>query len=132
MTFAEIQDAVIAMAQKDTSLPIVSGALLVNDSISLTYSYGAPIETFRTRADNYRMGVTLNGKSLDQRLILDELTKIHKHLTRAYNYPSSDEWQVYAIETEAPPTYLGRQDDGHWLYGSSLNIKFYWRNLNAE
>lgn len=126
--FSEILNAVIQMAQTQTDIPISSGALPAMDGITMTITTGRPLETYRNRSDNYRISATLNGKSMCQQFILDELVKLHKRLTRAYNYPSTDQWQVYAIDTEVAPAYIGRQDDGAWLYGSSVEIKFYWRN----
>ena len=129
---ANVQDqvvqAVIAMAmQTKPYSPITLGALPTENGICMSVSAGAPSEIFYNRADNYYITVVLNGKNADQKAVFDALCAIHKRLTRAHVYPSSEEWQIYSINTISMPTYLGRQDDGQWLYGSSLRIKFYWR-----
>lgn len=131
MVYSDIVSAVMNMAQNWTDVQITAGALPVNEGLTMTPAVSAPMETYRDRSDNYHIDLVFNGKSLCQQFIMDEMMKVHEKLTRAYNYPSSDEWQVYAIESSAAPTYLGREDSGYWLYGSSLNVKFYWRNKNA-
>ena len=127
-----VLQGVIDMAmQTSPYAQITMGALPSENGICMSASAGAANETYYNRADNYYLTVVLNGKHHQQKTVFDALTAIHKRLTRAFVYPSNEEWQVYSITTISAPTYLGRQDDGQWLYGSSLRINFYWRNLNA-
>jgi hypothetical protein len=51
-------------------------------------------------------------------------------LTRRKDFPHSDTWQIYAIETTASPRLIGREQNSQWLYGSSLLIKFNVKGIN--
>ena len=73
------------------------------------------------------MSAVLNCKNSDQELAADTLGKLHTFLNMRKDYPSADRFQITNIETTSAPVYLGREENNQWLYGSSLEVKFYLR-----
>lgn len=125
----EVFDSVRALARAVPGVyaDISVGALPAGNGISMTVATGAPETVFLDRASEQRISVVLNGKHADQRTVSDVLGDIHAALTRRAAYPSGNLWQITAVETVSLPGYIGREDDGQWLYGSSLRIKFYFK-----
>lgn len=81
-----------------------------------------------------RMDCLLNGKGADAGAVNDALWDIHQALTKltALEYPQSDDWQIMDISTIAYPSLIGREEGTmQWLYGSSIEIKFYWKGDDA-
>ena len=119
--------AVIALSQDYSTLgKITIGALPADESVVMVYSTGAPAATALDKGQAYEMPCVLNGKSRDQKKLSDCLNAIHAALSKRREYPRSDEWQITDVEVIAAPAYLDREDNGQWLYGSSLRIKFYY------
>lgn len=88
-----------------------------------------PSDTHFNKGMVYNMPVVLNGKNVDQQVLLDDLTAIHESLTRRTNYSdiSTACCQVVDISTAALPSIIGREQNKQWVCGSSFNVKFYWR-----
>ena len=81
-----------------------------------------------------RMDCLLNGKGADAGAVNDALWDIHRILTKltALEYPESNDWQIMDISTIAYPSLIGREEGTmQWLYGSSIEIKFYWKGDDA-
>lgn len=81
-----------------------------------------------------RMDCLLNGKNANQQTVNEGLWNIHQILTKtlALQYPQSDDWQIMDISTVAYPSLIGREEGTmQWIYGSSIEIKFYWKGDNA-
>jgi hypothetical protein len=81
-----------------------------------------------------RMDCLLNGKGADAGAVNDALWDIHQILTKltALEYPESNDWQIMDISTIAYPSLIGREDGTmQWIYGSSIEIKFYWKGDDA-
>ena len=81
-----------------------------------------------------RMDCLLNGKGADAGAVNDALWDIHQALTKltALEYPQSDDWQIMDISTIAYPSLIGREEGTmQWIYGSSIEIKFYWKGDDA-
>ena len=81
-----------------------------------------------------RMDCILNGKGADAGAGNDALWDIHQILTKltALEYPQSDDWQIMDISTIAYPSLIGREEGTmQWIYGSSIEIKFYWKGDDA-
>lgn len=106
---------------------IVIGALPAENGLSIAWANGAPETTFLNKSSVIDMSAVLNGKHSNQQMVSDALGAIHKALTRHMDYPETEEYQILNIKTIGAPCYLGRENNGQWLYGSSLQIKFYWR-----
>ena len=125
MFYDEILQAVIDMAESATGAKIVTGSLPPANGIAMT-GQAAPATIMFDIGSNERMSVVCNAKNRDQYTVVHQLDLIHKALTRRKDFPSGDDWQIYAIETVASPRLIGREQNpgAAWLYGSSLLVKF--------
>ena len=57
--------------------------------------------------------------------VSDALGIVHTKLTQRKSYPSDPRYEITDIETVGVPSLIDREDDGMWLYGSSLRVKFH-------
>ena len=120
--------AVIDMAQDtDPYADITIGALPADNGICCAISTGAADAPFLDRGCSYELSLVLNGKHYDQQTVSDALNDIHQALTQTKTYPKTDAYQITNIETASGPTYIGREENKQYLYGSSLRVRFYFR-----
>lgn len=118
---------VVNLAQKTQPYSdIVIGSMPPENGISMAYSSGS-LETYLDKKAAVTMSVVLNGKHNNQQTVLDSLGKIHTYLNMQKTYPETDSFQIVNILTTSPPSYLGREENSQWLYGSSLAIRFYMK-----
>lgn len=121
--YNEVIQAVIDMAQAAAGAKVVLGSLPPDNGIAMTGNASSyPI--FLDIGSNEQMNVVCNGKNTQQQAVINQLEAIHASLTRRKDFPSTDTWQIYAIETTASPRLIGREQNSQWLYGSSLLVKF--------
>jgi hypothetical protein len=82
---------------------------------------------------NERMSVVCNAKNGVQSVAIQQLDAIHRSLTHRKDFPTTGNWQIYAIETVASPRLIGREQNpqAQWLYGSSLLIKINTKGLES-
>ena len=121
--YDEVLQAIIRMAASASGVSIVTGSLPPDDGIAMTGNASSnPI--FLDIGSNESMNVLCNGKNVSQKAVIDQLEAIHAALTRRKDFPNTDTWQVYSIETTASPRLIGREQNSQWLYGSSLLVKF--------
>jgi hypothetical protein len=111
------------MAQAAAGIPVVLGSLPPDDGIAMTGN-ASSFPIFLDIGSNEEMNVVCNGKNTQQQAVINQLEAIHAALTRRKDFPSTDTWQIYAIETTASPRLIGREQNSQWLYGSSLRVKF--------
>lgn len=128
----DIVEKVQEMVGLATSLPVYIGSNPPMEAVGID----CDATTTFTGMDmdrGYEMRTAINGKSGDQSLIASELDKIHASLTLRKAYPSGDDWQIYAIETDSAPRLLGREsaDRTQWLYGSSVRVKYYRKGIKG-
>lgn len=121
--YNDVLQAVIDMAQAAAGIPVVLGSLPPDDGIAMTGN-ASSFPIFLDIGSNEEMNVVCNGKNTQQQAVISQLEAIHAALTRRKDFPSSDTWQIYAIETTASPRLIGREQNSQWLYGSSLRVKF--------
>jgi hypothetical protein len=127
--YNDVLQAVIDMAQAAAGFPVVLGSQPPDDGIAMTGN-AASYPIFLDIGSNEEMNVVCNGKSTEQTTVIQRLEAIHMALTRRKDFPHSDTWQIYAIETTASPRLIGREQNSQWLYGSSLLIKFNVKGIN--
>ena len=125
----EIIIAMQQMIQNIISKPVVVGSVPPLEGYAVGMVSGAPIETFRTLATNESFPVLFNGKSADQNLVAADMEKVHRLLTTSKILPFTGEWQVYAIETTASPSLIGREENRNWVYGSSFRVNYYQKGV---
>lgn len=115
------------MIQNIIGKPVVVGSVPPLEGYAVGMVSGAPIETFRTLTANESFPVLFNGKSADQNSVATDMEKVHRLLTTSKILPFTGEWQVYAIETTASPSLIGREENRNWVYGSSFRVKYYMK-----
>ena len=125
----EIIIAMQQMIQNIISKPVVIGSVPPLEGYAVGMVSGAPIETFRTLSTNESFPVLFNGKSADQNSVAADMEKVHRLLTTSKILPFTGEWQVYAIETTASPSLIGREENRNWVYGSSFRVKYYQKEV---
>ena len=125
----DIFTKVIELAQaaitppKGTAPAILIGAMPAKNGYAMQISAGAPAETYLNKGMAYEFSIVLNGKNSSQETVADKLNTIHYTLTRALSYPKTLTYQITDIETISTPSYIGREEDKQYLYGSSLRVK---------
>lgn len=125
--YNDVLNAVVDLAQQAKPYAnILIGPMPPDNGISIAWSSGN-LNTFLNKKAAVSMSAVLNCKNSDQELAADTLGRIHVFLNMRKDYPSTDNFQITNIETIAAPTYLGREENNQWLYGSSLEVKFYLR-----
>lgn len=118
--------AVIALAQATNPYAtIMIGPLPADNSICMGISAGYDENSFMSRNAVVTLDVVCNGKHTDQQTVSEALNVIHAALTRATSYPTGTGWQILNITTSALPSCIEKQDNGQFLYGSALTIKYY-------
>lgn len=128
----EIIIAMQQMIQNIISKPVVIGSVPPLEGYAVGMVSGAPIETFRTLSTNESFPVLFNGKSADQNSVAADMEKVHRLLTTSKILPFTGEWQVYAIETTASPSLIGREENRNWVYGSSFRVKYYQKGVEND
>lgn len=123
--YSNILDAVIDIIQPLTDLPVRRGTLPAGDGVALEMSNTTTVSTGLDRSTVEELPCVLNCKSTDLVSAQDALALFHRKLTRLAQYPKTDRWQIYAIETISGPAVIGREADNRWLVGSSIRVKIY-------
>lgn len=124
--FESVLGAVIGMIDAlRLYAPVMVGSLPADNGIAIAKTGGAP--TYMMGGDtSYNMTVVINAKHAEQQKAAEALGAIHETLPLARPYtPTSDGCQITSIESTSLPSYLDREENGQWLYGSSMNIRFY-------
>ena len=118
--------AVIGMAETaDPYAPILIGSLPVDNGLSMAIAAGSPVYSMDKGA-RHELTLVFNGKHTDQAVVSDTLGALHELLTTRTDYPTTAEGcQITSVETLSAPSYLDRENNSQWLYGSSLRVKFY-------
>lgn len=123
--YSDVLDAVAALAeQANPYAKIIIGPMPPNNGISIAWSSGS-LNTFMDKRAAVNMSAVLNCKHTDQQLAADTLGMLHTFLNMRKDYPVADNFQITNIATIGVPVYLGREENKQWLYGSSLEVKFY-------
>ena len=122
--YDEILTAVIDMAEAAVGVPIVIGSLPPQNGIAMT-GQSSPETIFLDIGSNERMSVLCNAKNGDQEMVTRQLNAIHAALTRRKDFPSGENWRIYAIETVSSPRLIAREGNERfqWIYGSSFLVK---------
>lgn len=120
-----VLEAIRLMIAAITGQPVVIGTLPPLGGYAVSFEGGAPLGVFWTLDSHDELPIIFNGKSADQQELAHKMDLAHVKLSTEQHLPYSNTWQVYAIETGAAPRLIDVQDNGLWIYGSSLRVKFY-------
>lgn len=126
--YDEVLQAVIDMASAAVGFQVLTGSMPPLNGIAMT-GPSSPDRIYKDRGTNERMTVVCNGKNTSQEAVIRQLDTIHAALTRRFDFPTAEGWQIYSIETVTSPRLLGREANSQWLYGSTLLIKFYMKGI---
>lgn len=127
-----ILDAIIDEIEKNLELysSVKVGSLPQRSGIAMYIGAGSPQSKYMDKATLNTLYATVNAKHKDQRQAAAVLEKIHSHLNGLSVYPSGEHdgkgWQITDISTSSVPNFIGQESDGQHLYGSILQIKFYY------
>lgn len=122
-----VLDAVTGMVPEYN---IVYGTNPPSNGICIIPAGGFQPDAHLDKGQVVRMDCLLNGKNADQQVVSDALWDIHSKLTKtlALEYPQSDDWQILDISTTSYPSLIGQEEGTmQWIYGSGIEIKFYWK-----
>lgn len=123
--YTDVLNAVVGLIN-DTKpySKVIIGSLPPQNGISIAWASSSNNEFF-TKRSVVEMTAVLNGKHEKQKTVADGLGAIHTSLSMRKQYPTADNFQITNISTLSAPTYLGREENKEWLYGSSLRVKFF-------
>lgn len=123
--YDDVLQAVVGLANGTDPYAVVTiGSLPADNGICMSWASGS-LNTFMDKKAAVTMTAVLNAKNTNQQAALDALSNIHTTLNMMTTYPTADNFQITNIETNGPPTYLSREQNSQWLYGSSLRVKFF-------
>ena len=76
------------------------------------------------------VSIVINAKSANQQDALEWLALIHEALTLTESYPSGTNWQITNIESSELPSYIDREQNKQYLYGSAVRVYYYIKKGN--
>lgn len=125
--YSDVLNAVVGLINSlDLYANAVIGPLPPNNGISVAWAT-SDYTPFMSKTAAVGITAVVNAKNTDQKAALDALGTIHTALSMSTSYPSADNFQITDISTSTAPSYMGREQNKQWLYGSSLRVKFYLR-----
>lgn len=124
--YSDVLQAVVQLLA-DAGVTAVIGALPPNNGFSVAYATGGTDETYLNKNTRASMSVVFNGKNQNQQTLAQAMDRAHGALTRTKQYPMAPAFQITDIRTVNAPNYLGREENSQWLYGSSLEVTFFYR-----
>lgn len=124
----EIINILLGLIKSQTSVNIVLGTNIPNNSLCLRWRSN-PTETYMSKDSYNSMTVLLNGKNIDQQSIATTLNTIHHYLNKLKQnqIPIGENTQIINIQTSSSPELVGVEENGQWIYGSSLMVTYYIR-----
>ena len=121
---------VVSLAQAAVTPVIVIGSLPPLDGISMAISTGVTNDTMLDKGQKQQISVVINAKSSNQQNALEWLALIHEALTLTESYPSGTNWQITNIESSELPSYIDREQNNQYLYGSAVRVYYYIKKGN--
>ena len=131
MAYAAMTSGALAYLQAQmagwTDLPVFIGTMPPGNGVALLPSAGR-LQRDMTGGGVYRMTAALNARHTDQQAAIAALDRLHYEINRMPARQSGDGWQLTGAITETAPSLIGRDEDGAWLYGSTIYIQLFdWR-----
>lgn len=123
----DIVNAVCDLIEALTELKPVVGAMPVNGGVAVQQSSGSVISAYLPRTELHRTTLVINSKDKSQVNALDNLTNVHKALTKKFGYSSTDDWQIATIRVVNSPDFIGQENDESYMYGSAVEVLWYDR-----
>lgn len=105
----------------------VIGPNVPNGGVSLVQSGGGLPDKHLDGNMVSTMQVVLTAKHQNQKSALDLAADAHKALTKTFDYPSDDGWQVLDISTITYPAISEIEQEGAYFVTSVIEVTYYWR-----
>lgn len=121
---------VVSLAQAAVTPSIVIGSLPPLDGISMALTSGATDTTSLDKGQRQMVSIVINAKSANQQDALEWLALIHEALTMTESYPLGTNWQITNIESSELPSYIDREQNKQYLYGSAVRVYYYIKKGN--
>lgn len=124
----EIINNLLPLIKSQTSVNVVLGTNIPENSLCLRWRSN-PSEVYMSKDSYNSMTVLLNGKNIDQQAIATTLNAIHHYLNKLKQnqIPIGENTQIINIQTSSSPELIGVEENGQWIYGSSLLVTYYIR-----
>lgn len=124
----EIINTILPLIKSQTSVNVVLGTNIPENSLCLRWRSN-PSEVYMSKDSYNSMTVLLNGKNIDQQAIATTLNAIHHYLNKLKQnqIPIGENTQIINIQTSSSPELIGVEENGQWIYGSSLLVTYYIR-----
>lgn len=123
--FQDMFTNVLNLAQAAVTPSIVIGPLPPLDGISMALTSGSTDTTSLDKGQRQTVSIVINAKSSNQQNALEWLALIHEALTLTESYPSGTNWQITNIESSELPSYIDREQNDQYLYGSAVRVYYY-------
>ena len=129
----DVLNTVIDLAEEtEPYSKIIIGNTPPTNGIAMFVSSGGADLTDLEKGMMYSLHIMANAKHTSQEIAFDALCEIHKQLTKTKTYPNEEEYQITDISTFSAPTLIAREENGSYVFGSTLNVQFYWRVNNVS
>lgn len=124
----EIINTILPLIKSQTSVNVVLGTNIPENSLCLRWRSN-PSEIYMSKDSYNSMTVLLNGKNIDQQAIATTLNAIHHYLNKLKQnqIPIGENTQIINIQTSSSPELIGVEENGQWIYASSLTVTYYIR-----
>lgn len=122
----EIINILTALIKAQYQGSLVFGTNIPDNSLALLWRSN-PQEIYMCKDGYNHMNVRLNGKNKDQEEICSTLNQLHYFLSKlkSNQIELGEHTQIIDIQTSSSPELIGVEENGQWIYGSSLLIKYY-------
>lgn len=124
----EIINTILPLIKSQTSVNVVLGTNIPENSLCLRWRSN-PSEVYMSKDSYNSMTVLLNGKNIDQQAIATTLNAIHHYLNKLKQnqIPIGENTQIINIQTSSSPELISVEENGQWIYASSLTVTYYIR-----
>lgn len=105
------------------------GAMPVGNGIGVYAAANAVDAEYMTRSRNIGIKYSVSCKDSIQANAFMNLIKVHERLTLRREYAvAGDDWHIRWVRSGSMPVYAGTEEDGRYIYGSSIEISIYKEN----
>lgn len=110
--------------------PIRRGALGTGPGLTCEVAPSTVESVFMDKNSYVVLDLTLNGKHSNLETLSATLNNIVENLTRRFEYPAGEGFEIVDISHGAPPlpTIVTREDNGEWIMAASVFVKYYRRD----
>lgn len=124
----EIIDIVLCLIKSNLGYDVVRGTNIPANSLCARWRSN-PNEIYMAKDSYNSMTVLLNGKNANQQTIASQLNTIHHYLNKLKQnqIPTGENTQIINIQTSSSPELIGVEENGQWIYASSLTVTYYIR-----